>query len=96
MLLVEHELQLLERTFKQIQIVDDECVQLTASLAALNEQLWDVEDRVRILESEASFGEEFVELARKVYGLNDQRFAAKAALNARYGSDIQEQKSYKG
>lgn len=63
-------------------------------LMGVNLQLWDVEDKLRILEKEKSFGEEFVELARAVYHLNDERFSIKNKINILLGSDIHEVKQY--
>ncbi|MGK7864099.1 DUF6165 family protein [Falsiroseomonas sp. E2-1-a4] len=68
--------------------------QIQASLQAVNEKLWDTEDRLRMLEARGDFGADFVRLARDVYITNDQRAALKAEINALLGSDIAEQKSY--
>jgi len=68
--------------------------QIQASLQAVNEKLWDTEDRLRMLETRGDFGADFVWLARDVYITNDQRAALKAEINALLGSDIAEQKSY--
>jgi hypothetical protein len=47
----------------------------------INEKLWDVEDKLRVLETEKRFEGEFVELARKVYFTNDERFRLKNEIN---------------
>lgn len=65
-------------------------------LQTVNRELWEVEDRLRELEAHGDFGATFVALARSVYRLNDQRAAAKRAINLRSGSLIVEEKSYKG
>lgn len=67
---------------------------LVSQLFNINFSLWEVEDKLRILESKEDFGREFVELARKVYMLNDARAAAKKSINLEYGSEIIEQKQY--
>lgn len=67
---------------------------LAEKLKAVNEQLWDVEDQLRILESKQDFGEGFVNKARSVYFLNDERAALKRAVNVLTGSTIVEAKSY--
>ena len=67
---------------------------LAEKLKAINEQLWDVEDDLRILESKQDFGEDFVNKARCVYFLNDERAALKRAVNVLTGSAIVEAKSY--
>jgi hypothetical protein len=69
---------------------------VAADLAAVNGQLWDVEDDLRRCEREQDFGPHFVELARSVYRLNDRRTALKNAVNALLGSRLQEVKSYAG
>ena len=42
-------------------------------LKMVNRQLWNVEDDIRDCESRGEFGERFVELARSIYKLNDER-----------------------
>ncbi len=65
-------------------------------LRSVNEQLWEIEDRIRAHEAAGRFDHEFVELARAVYKTNDRRAAIKKAINERTGSAIQEIKSYQG
>ena len=65
-----------------------------ARLEAVNGELWDVEDALRRHESQGTFGEEFVELARSVYRLNDERARLKRAVNGRLGSELVEVKAY--
>ncbi|HCP41258.1 MAG TPA: hypothetical protein DIT65_05640 [Cryomorphaceae bacterium] len=67
---------------------------LAEKLKSINEQLWDVEDELRVFESKQDFGEDFVNKARSVYFLNDERAALKRALNVLTGSTIVEAKSY--
>jgi len=59
-----------------------------------NLKLWDVEDRLRIKEKGRIFDDEFRELARSVYHLNDKRSEIKKQINLQYGSTIVEEKSY--
>jgi len=65
-----------------------------ARLAEVNSALWDVEDELRVLEAKADFGSAFVELARSVYRLNDERAALKRTIGVTLGSPILEEKSY--
>lgn len=67
---------------------------LCAELKAANAALWDIEDRLRVLEREGEFGEEFVKLARSVYLTNDRRAEIKRRINIMLNSDIAEAKSY--
>ena len=69
-------------------------IPLTNALQAINTQLWDVEDALRLLESEQRFDKEFIRLARSVYQLNDQRAALKRQINEVCGSSLIEEKSY--
>jgi len=65
-----------------------------SELWTVNAALWDVEDKLRLLESEQSFGEEFIEAARSVYLLNDDRARLKKEINEQTGSLLVEEKSY--
>ena len=64
------------------------------ALQAVNEQLWDIEDRIRDKEAARSFDQDFIELARAVYHRNDERAAIKKRINIALGSRIVEEKSY--
>jgi hypothetical protein len=92
---VKHELGLLEKTWQQsgaaaVDIGEDE-----AALTRVNEMLWVIEDEIRDEEHAQRFGEKFIELARAVYVTNDERAAIKKRVNAKLGSTIVEEKSYK-
>ena len=65
-----------------------------AALLAVNERLWDIEDRIRDKERAQRFDAEFIELARSVYIENDERAAIKKRLNVALGSSLIEEKSY--
>lgn len=64
------------------------------ALLKVNHKLWKIEDKIRILENNKEFNEEFIDLARSVYKLNDERFAIKNEINKTFDSEIQEQKEY--
>jgi hypothetical protein len=63
-------------------------------LVKTNSKLWDIEDQLRVLESEKKFNDEFVELARNVYFTNDERFSLKNQINKITDSEIREIKEY--
>ena len=65
-----------------------------ASLLAVNELLWDIEDKIRLKERAQEFDRDFIELARSVYFRNDERAAFKRAINLKLGSQRVEEKSY--
>ncbi|MCC6595967.1 MAG: hypothetical protein IT477_05625, partial [Rhodanobacteraceae bacterium] len=65
-----------------------------AALRAVNQALWDIEDRIRLKEKAQAFDAEFIELARSVYFRNDERAAVKRAINGKLGSTLVEEKSY--
>lgn len=71
-----------------------ELSRLGGLLKGVNEELWDLEDRIRDLERAGDFGEDFVGVARKIYRTNDRRAALKKEINAVSGSEIVEEKSY--
>ena len=63
-------------------------------LSDINSQLWDVEDWIRECEKEQRFDKEFVELARSVYKLNDERHDLKKEIDKITNSKFSEEKSY--
>jgi hypothetical protein len=73
----------------------DEIKSLYESLTEVNSSLWDVEDKLRVFESEKKFDNEFIELSRKVYYTNDERFRLKNKINLITSSKIREVKDYK-
>jgi Family of unknown function (DUF6165) len=65
-------------------------------LRSINATLWEIEDALRELEAQHDFGPHFVKLARSVYQTNDRRADVKLRINKAFGSEIVEEKSYKG
>jgi hypothetical protein len=63
-------------------------------LLEVNKKLWDIEDKIRDKERNKEFDDEFIELARSVYHTNDIRANIKKEINAKYGSQFVEEKSY--
>jgi uncharacterized phage infection (PIP) family protein YhgE len=64
------------------------------SLKKVNEKLWKIEDKLRQLEKEQRFDKEFIELARSVYIMNDERAEIKRKINELTHSDFREVKVY--
>ena len=91
---VRLELELLTRTWREAVTEDDTVQRIHAELKQINEALWVIEDDIRDKERLKEFDDRFIELARSVYVTNDQRAAAKKALNLHLGSEIIEEKSY--
>ena len=60
----------------------------------VNENLWDIEDKLRICEKNKDFGKNFIELARGVYLNNDKRSRIKSEINKGLCSNIREIKQY--
>jgi hypothetical protein len=73
----------------------EEVENLYHQLVEINKKLWDIEDKLRIIESEHNFDFEFIDLARKVYFTNDERFRLKNEINLTTLSEIREIKDYK-
>lgn len=68
--------------------------ELEAELKDINQQLWEVEDELRLMEKRQDFGADFVKKARSVYVLNDKRAEVKKKINLAVGSGLVEEKSY--
>jgi len=84
----------LTAVFEQHRKHDPEFDKIVSALKSVNEKLWVVEDDLRLLEAKQEFSNRFVELARQVYRVNDQRFNLKNEINLKYDSEIREEKSY--
>ncbi len=91
---VRRELELLERTWAGSTYASRDVARDEAALQAVNERLWDIEDKIRDKERARSFDAEFIALARAVYVENDERAAVKKRINVALGSAIIEEKSY--
>jgi hypothetical protein len=72
-----------------------ELVSLGAQLKQVNAKLWDIEDAIRDCDARGDFGDAFIEHARAIYRLNDERSRIKKAINFASGSRLIEEKSYK-
>ena len=82
------------QTWREAVTEDDTVQRIHTELKQINEALWVIEDDIRDKERLKEFDGRFIELARSVYVTNDQRAAAKKALNLHLGSAIIEEKSY--
>ena len=92
---VQHELKLLEATWRESAAGAVDISAEERALEAVNGRLWEIEDDIRDHESRHAFDQGFIELARAVYVNNDERAAIKKRINLKLGSKIVEEKSYK-
>ena len=80
--------------FSSFYLNDEVISSLYYELVDTNSKLWDIEDNLRIMESNKTFDLTFIELARKVYYINDARFHLKNKINELTDSEIREQKEH--
>lgn len=73
---------------------DSQLYRIINELEDVNRQLWDVEDWLRDCENEQRFDEEFIQLARSVYKLNDKRHKLKKEIDLLTKSNLSEEKLY--
>ena len=92
---ISNELDKLFSLLNSLQLSKKDLDKYSKQLYVVNKKLWETEDILRVLENEKSFNEEFIENARNVYKLNDERFRIKNKLNTQFSSEIIEEKSYK-
>ncbi len=89
---VDKELELLKC------ILDDNNLEINIDLVnrlkAINNSLWEIEDKIRIKEGNQEFDKDFINLARSVYKENDIRASIKQEINYKYNSDLVEEKLY--
>ena len=67
---------------------------LIKEMKEINEQLWDIEDKIRDKERAKEFDRVFIELARQVYITNDKRSEVKNKINLALNSELTDIKSY--
>ena len=91
---VEKELSSLKNTVEKFIPNQSNISKHVNDLKEINLKLWDIEDGKRAAEKEKKFDDKFIELARNVYKLNDERAKIKLAINTTLGSNIKEVKSY--
>ena len=92
---VRLELRTLEETWGASAYAKTDIGADIGALAAVNERLWVIEDDIRDKERARAFDAEFIRLARAVYIENDERAAIKRRINAKLGSALVEEKSYR-
>tara|TARA_Y100000389_G_scaffold132491_1_gene129926 strand:- start:3557 stop:3952 length:396 start_codon:yes stop_codon:yes gene_type:complete len=91
---VEKELSSLNHTMNKYIPDESKISKYKNNLNIINAELWDLENAKRAAEKESLFGEKFIENARKVYKLNDERAKLKLSINKALGSNIKEVKSH--
>ena len=91
---VNHELHILTQTWQENVESNSQLYDLKSQLTKVNQDLWDIEDAIRMKEMKKEFDDEFIQIARSVYFQNDKRAAVKKEVNALLGSDLTEEKSY--
>jgi len=91
---VEKELSSLKDTVEKFIPDQSKISKHINDLKEINLKLWDIEDGKRAAEKEKKFDDKFIELARNVYKLNDERAKIKLVINTALGSNIKEVKSY--
>ena len=90
---VNKELKLLKKILQDKNLEID--IDLINSLKEVNNNLWEIEDNIRIKERDQKFNKEFIQLARSVYKENDKRASIKKEINQQYNSELVEEKSYR-
>ncbi|RPI13708.1 MAG: hypothetical protein EHM58_17925 [Ignavibacteriae bacterium] len=83
-----------EKLLDSIEKKKKKLLSLKNDLEKVNSTLWEIEDKIRILEAKKDFTGDFVELARNVYLYNDKRSELKKKINILTDSHISEIKQY--
>ena len=92
---IDKELKLLNEVLESVLDYHENINEYLNQLIVINTKLWKVEDNIREFERQKIFDKEFIELARSVYFINDERSRIKLEINKKFGSQIVEVKSYK-
>ena len=92
--LINNELKLLGATLVRVLGEEKKIKKYLNKLYIVNSILWEVEDKIRECEQQKKFDKGFIDLARKIYIINDKRAKIKLEVNQKFGSLITEVKSY--
>ena len=91
---VRKDLAALNRSFAALGAAPAGLDALKRDLKAINEALWDIENRTRAKEAAKSFDQDFNELTRSVYLNNYKRAGIKRRINELLNSALVEEKQY--
>jgi hypothetical protein len=91
---VRREREVLEAVLRTIGSPYPRLRALRAGLYDVNGRLFDIENAIREREAQQQFDARFVELARSVYFVNDERGRIKREINSMLGSELVEEKQY--
>ena len=91
---IKKELGYLNEIIKNNNGVNELIKEIKLKLLDVNMQLWLVEDDIRNKELKQEFDKDFIELARRVYKLNDERAKIKKQISKMLNSELIEEKSY--
>lgn len=89
---IQKELDLLRKAMESIEIDADS--KEVIALTRVNLKLWDLENAIHLKEKKAQFDDEFIQLARAIYRLNDELTVLKRNINLKYHSALIEEKEY--
>ena len=93
-------LHILNKEYQSLKSIDlkginlDKYQKLFNELKSINEKLWDIENKKRLLEKNSDFGDKFIQVSRAVHFNNDKRAEIKLKINKSFGSNIEEIKEY--
>ncbi len=91
---IKYELFQLKEIVKRKKLNNKHIREQKLKLLNINKRLWTIEDKKRSYENKKKFDQNFINLARKVYLLNDKRALIKNKINIYSGSKVKEVKSY--
>lgn len=91
---IKKELGYLNEIIKNNIGVNELIKEIKLKLLDVNMQLWLVEEDIRNKELKQEFDRDFIELARRVYKLNDERAKIKKQISKMLLSELIEEKSY--
>ena len=91
---IKIELEILQNEASKLPQTDDDLIQNIENLKKINNQLWDIENIKRELESAKDFGDNFINISRDVHFKNDERAKIKKKINDLTNSNVTEEKEY--
>jgi len=92
--IINNEYRILKTALNLSVKMNKEISVLFNNIKKINQNLWNIEDKIRVCEKNKSFKDTFIKLARDVYFNNDKRSKIKYKINSHLGSKIVEIKKY--
>lgn len=92
---LQKEFNLLNEYFLKLKSEFENIYYFYQKIKKINEQIWDLQEISKEKIENNNFDSEYLSITTKTHNLNDARFEVKKEINAKFNSELDEEKSYK-